>query len=148
MAPFTAFFASLTAVVTAAPAASTAASTAAAASATGVGFSASSTCWAWASTSTASKTRTTRPSGPTRNEVRSVPVPHGVVPQTPYASCTAWSASVRSSKGSEYFAAKAACESVSSGEMPRTVTPAARRSAKPSRRLQASFVQPGVSSFG
>src|SRR5450759_5621579 len=58
-----------------------------------------------------------RPSLPTRNDLRSGPTPQagfGFWPQDPYASWTAWSASVRSSNGRLYLTAKALCDDASS----------------------------------
>src|ERR1019366_2608189 len=99
----------------------------------GAGFGATaapaarSTCSAWCSVSTLSKTWRIRPSLLTRNDLRSGPTPHagfGFWPQAPYASWTAWSASVRSSNGRLYLTAKALCDDASSREIPRTSMPA------------------------
>ena len=51
-------------------------------------------------------------------------------------------------KGKEYFSANLRCDFSSSVETPRSLMPRRPNSANESRKEQASFVQPGVSSFG
>ena len=69
-------------------------------------------------------------------------------PQAPYLLITFLSGSDSSVKGSEYLAANFWCDASLSGEMPSTTVSCAWISDQRSRKPQASFVQPGVSSLG
>ncbi len=94
----------------------------------------------------------TLPSGPTSTVERITPMlffPYMFFsPQAPYFSMTAWSGSESSGKGRAYLSTNFRCEAPSSGETPSTTVPVAWISPQRSRKPQASFVQPGVSSFG
>jgi len=68
--------------------------------------------------------------------------------QAPTALSRVNSGSASSGKSSWYLAANFWCEASVSAETPNTATPAVAKAARWSRKPQASFVQPGVSSFG
>ncbi len=69
-------------------------------------------------------------------------------PCAPYRAPTRLPSSVRSRKPRPYLARKRRWLAASSAEMPSTSTPAPAKPERASLNWHASFVQPGVSSFG
>src|SRR6186713_1343717 len=94
----------------------------------------------------------TVPSGPTQTVDRITPVtffPYIIFsPKAPYAVIVFFDGSDSSANGSLYFARNFWCDVASSPDTPRTTTPSFWSVFQSSRKPQASFVQPGVSSFG
>src|SRR5262245_38625093 len=94
----------------------------------------------------------TVPSGPTHTVERMTPVtffPYIIFsPKAPQAVIVFLDGSDSSVNGSLYFARNFVCDAASSAETPSTTTPSFCSVFQSSRNPQASFVQPGVSSFG